>query len=66
MKIFCFDLDGVVCKTRQNKYSTAKPIRKVIDLINKLYEKIRSLFLQLDIWADQVIKLVLQKNEVIS
>ena len=29
----------VVCKTRQNKYSTAKPIRKVIDLINKLYEK---------------------------
>ena len=39
MKTFCFDLDGVVCKTKQNKYSSAKPIKKVIDLINKLYEK---------------------------
>ena len=66
MKIFCFDLDGVICKTKQNKYSSAKPIKKVIDLINKLYEKIRSSFLQRDIWADQVIKLVLQKKGVIS
>ena len=39
MKIFCFDLDGIICKTKQNKYSSAKPIKKVIDLINKLYEK---------------------------
>ena len=36
-KIFCFDLDGVICKTRGNKYSKAKPNFKAIKLINKLY-----------------------------
>ena len=65
MKIFCFDLDGVVCKTKQNKYSSAKPVKKVIDLINKLYEKIRSIFTAryMGRSGDQV---GLAKKEVIS
>ena len=38
MKTFCFDLDGVICKTKGNKYSSAKPIKKVINMINQLYD----------------------------
>jgi hypothetical protein len=37
--IFCFDLDNVICCTRENYYSKSKPIKKTIDIINKLYEK---------------------------
>ena len=36
-KIYCFDLDGVICKTNKNYYKTSKPIKKVITKINKLY-----------------------------
>ena len=39
MKTFCFDLDGVICKTKKNNYKSAKPIKKIITLINKLYIK---------------------------
>lgn len=39
MKKFCFDLDGVICKTKGNDYKNAKPIRKVINEINSLYKK---------------------------
>ena len=38
-KIFCFDLDGVICQTKKNYYSKAKPIKKSIKLINDLYYK---------------------------
>jgi hypothetical protein len=38
-KIFCFDLDNVICKTKSNYYLRAKPIRSTINIINKLYEK---------------------------
>jgi CMP-N,N'-diacetyllegionaminic acid synthase len=38
-KIFCFDIDGVICITKNKKYSSAKPINKSINLINQLYEK---------------------------
>ena len=24
-KIFCFDIDGVICKTTKNNYASAKP-----------------------------------------
>ena len=37
-KKICFDIDGVICITKKNNYATAKPIKKVIKLINKLYE----------------------------
>ena len=36
-KILCFDLDGIICKTSKKNYMSARPIKKVINLINKLY-----------------------------
>ncbi len=36
-KKFCFDLDGVICRTKKNHYSKAVPIKKTIKLINDLY-----------------------------
>ena len=37
-KIFCFDLDNTICKTSGNKYKLSSPKKKIIQLINKLYE----------------------------
>lgn len=39
IKILCFDIDGVICKTFKGNYSASKPIRKNIKLINQLYKK---------------------------
>jgi histidinol phosphatase-like enzyme len=39
MKVFCFDLDGVICKTIKNNYRKSKPNKSVIRMINKLYNK---------------------------
>lgn len=36
-KIYCFDLDGVICKTNRNDYKNSKPITKAINKINSLY-----------------------------
>ncbi len=36
-KIFCFDIDNVICKTNKSNYKKSKPIPEVINLINKLY-----------------------------
>ncbi len=36
---FCFDIDGVICTTYKKNYLKAKPKKKVIALINKLYKK---------------------------
>lgn len=38
-KIFCFDLDNVICETKKSNYKNSKPKKKVIKLINKLYEQ---------------------------
>ena len=38
-KVICFDLDNVICKTKESKYKYSKPIKKSINLINKLYKK---------------------------
>lgn len=37
-KIFCFDLDNVICKTFRSNYKNSKPNKKVIKLINNLYD----------------------------
>ena len=37
--IFCFDIDNTICSTKGMNYSTARPKKKVINLINQLYEK---------------------------
>lgn len=36
-KVICFDIDGVICKTKKNDYKNATPIKKNIKLINNLY-----------------------------
>lgn len=38
-KIFCFDIDNTICKTKKNFYSKSEPFKKKISLINKLYKK---------------------------
>ena len=37
-KKLCFDIDGVICAAnKKNDYKSAKPIKKNIHFINKLY-----------------------------
>ena len=38
-KIICFDIDGVICKTKKNNYIGSKPNKSVIKIINLLYDK---------------------------
>ena len=38
-KIICFDLDNVLCRTIGSNYNKSKPIKKNINLVNKLFEK---------------------------
>lgn len=38
-KIICFDIDGVICKTKKNNYIGSKPNKSVIKIINFLYDK---------------------------
>lgn len=37
-KVFCFDFDGVIAKTKKNHYSTSLPKKKNISVINLLYK----------------------------
>ena len=39
MKTYCFDIDGVICKTKGKNYFKAKPILKAIKKINHLYDQ---------------------------
>ena len=36
---FCFDLDEIICATKNNNYLKSKPKKNVIKMINKLYKK---------------------------
>lgn len=36
-KVLCFDIDGVICKTKKNDYKSAEPIPESVKIINKLY-----------------------------
>ena len=38
-KVFCFDLDGVICSTKNSNYSKSTPKKKNIIFINKLYDE---------------------------
>tara|TARA_X000000950_G_scaffold150355_1_gene185346 strand:+ start:142 stop:507 length:366 start_codon:yes stop_codon:yes gene_type:complete len=38
-KILCFDLDNTICKTIGSNYKNSKPKKKVLKIINKLYEE---------------------------
>ena len=37
-KIFCFDIDNVLCRTIGKNYTKAKPLNSSIKLINALYD----------------------------
>lgn len=40
LKKICFDIDNIICKTNSKRnYSQSKPIKKNIEVINKLYDK---------------------------
>jgi histidinol phosphatase-like enzyme len=39
IKTYCFDLDGVICKTKKNYYYKSMPIKKAINKINSIYLK---------------------------
>ena len=38
LKKYCFDIDGIICKTKNGNYKNSKPNKKIINLINKLYK----------------------------
>lgn len=38
-KTYCFDLDGVICKTNKNFYKKSKPIKVAIEKINSLHDR---------------------------
>jgi histidinol phosphatase-like enzyme len=39
IKIICFDIDNVICKTSGNDYERSKPDKTGIKIINNLYDK---------------------------
>lgn len=39
MKIFIFDIDNTISKTKGTKYQAAKPIKSKIKIINRLFDK---------------------------
>ena len=51
-KTICFDIDGVICKTKNSNYKNSKPIKKNINLINSLY-KGYCIKIFTDIWVNK-------------
>ncbi len=39
MRTICFDIDGIICKTKSSDYKNSKPIQKNINKINQLFDK---------------------------
>ena len=37
--IYCFDIDGVICKTDKLNYRSSQPIKQAIKVINDLHSK---------------------------
>lgn len=37
--ILCFDLDNTICTTKKNFYNFSKPKKKIIKMINDLYDE---------------------------
>ena len=38
-KLFCFDIDNTICSTKRSNYKNSKPNKKIIKLINFLYDE---------------------------
>jgi phosphatidate phosphatase PAH1 len=43
-KIYCFDIDGTICKTSGSKYELSVPITSRIKKINSLYDNGHTIF----------------------
>jgi capsule biosynthesis phosphatase len=39
LKIICFDLDNVICKTKKNNYKQSRPKKNIVKFINNLYDR---------------------------
>jgi hypothetical protein len=39
IRVYCFDIDGVICNTKKNHYRSSKPIKKAIEKINAIYSR---------------------------
>jgi len=39
MARYCFNVDGTICTKTRSEYKKARPIQKIIDMINNLYEQ---------------------------
>ena len=39
IKIYCFDIDNVICRTKKNFYRDSIPIKKNINAINEIFDK---------------------------
>lgn len=39
IKIICFDLDNVICKTKNNNYKFSQPDKTAIKIVNDLHDK---------------------------
>ena len=37
--IYCFDLDGTLCRTEGSNYENSVPIQERIDIVNHLYDE---------------------------
>ena len=37
--IFCFDIDNTICTTKKSNYTKSKPNKKIINLINSLFDE---------------------------
>ena len=45
LKKICFDIDNIICKTSSKRnYLQSKPIKKNIEVINKLYDKRKNIY----------------------
>ena len=38
-KTICFDIDNVICKTKNSNYKKSRPNKRVIKKINEIYRK---------------------------
>ena len=36
-RVICFDLDNVLCRTKESDYKNSKPIKNAIKVVNKLF-----------------------------
>ena len=51
-KSIFFDIDNTICITNKSEYKKSRPKKKMIKIINKLYENNKIVFILQDTWED--------------